>query len=244
MVGIIGAIVNAAVVILGGIIGVIAGKAFTEKISDTIMKGLGLVVMLIGLSGALEGKLILVTIISIALGALIGDILDIDKFFRKLSEAAERKFAKKDSNNGNKGNFAEGMCAGALLFCVGAMAVVGSLQAGLTGDCTTIYTKSLIDFIAAMILASTMGIGVSFSSIPLFIYQGVITLCAGVISPFLSEAVVAEMTCAGSLIIMGLGLNMIGVAKLKVANYLPAIFLPIAICPIYNIIADLLSKLV
>ena len=240
MTGIIGAIVNAAVVILGGIIGVIAGKAFTEKISDTIMKGLGLVVILIGLSGALEDKLILVTIISIALGALIGELLDIDKFFRKLSEAAERKFAKKDNS---KGNFAEGMCAGALLFCVGAMSVVGSLQAGLTGDCTTIYTKSLIDFIAAMILASTMGIGVSFSSIPLIIYQGVITLCAGFISPFLSDAVVAEMTCAGSLIIMGLGLNMIGVAKLKVANYLPAIFLPIAICPIYDIIADFLSKL-
>ncbi len=241
MTGIIGAIVNAVVVILGGIIGVFAGKAFSEKISDTIMKGLGLVVMLIGISGALEGQKILVTIISIALGALIGEAVDIDKFFMRLSETVERKFNK---NCAKKGSFAEGMCAGALLFCVGAMAVVGSLQAGLVGDCTTIYTKSLIDFIAAMILASTLGIGVAFASLPLIVYQGTITLCAGFVAPFLSDAVVAEMTCAGSLIILALGLNMIGAAKMKVANYLPAIFLPILICPVYDIIANFLSSLI
>ncbi len=241
MTGIIGAVVNAAVVVFGGIIGVFAGKAFTDKISDTIMKGLGLVVVLIGISGALEGEKILVTIISIALGALIGEAGDIDKFFHRISEAAERKFSKNETKSGS---FAEGMCAGALLFCVGAMAVVGSLQAGLTGDCTTIYTKSLIDFIAAMILASTLGIGVSFASVPLFLYQGIITLCAGFVSPFLSDAVVAEMTCTGSLIIFALGLNMAGAAKIKVANYLPAIFLPIIICPLYDIIAKLLSSLI
>lgn len=241
MTGIIGAIVNAAVVILGGIIGVFAGKAFSEKISDTIMKGLGLVVVLIGISGALEGEKILVTIISIALGALIGEAIDIDKFFHGLSEKAENRFAKGHTKTGN---FAEGMCAASLLFCVGAMSVVGSLQAGLTGDCSTIFTKSLIDFIAAIILASTLGIGVSFASVPLFVYQGGITLCAGMVAPFLSNAVVAEMTCTGSLIIFALGLNMTGASKIKVANYLPAIFLPILICPVYDIISKFLSTLI
>ncbi len=237
MQGMIGATVNASVVILGGLIGCLIGKFVSEKISDAIMKGLGLAVILIGVSGALEGKRILVTIVSLALGALIGEAVDIDLGTQKLSAFVERKVKRKEGGRG----IGEGMCAGALLFCVGAMAVVGSLDAGLTGDCSTIFAKSLIDFIAAIVMASALGVGISFAALPLFIYQGLITLCASFVAPFLSEAVIAEMNCAGSLIIFGLGLNMIGATKIKVANYLPAIFLPIGLCPLYDLIEKLIA---
>lgn len=235
MTGIAGAIVNAAAVIVAGIIGRTVGQAIPKRIADTIMKGLGLVVIYIGISGALDGEQILVTIISIALGALIGEAIDINLRLENLAERVEKKLS-----HGDGGSVAEGMCAGTLLFCVGAMAVVGSLQAGLTGDCSTIFTKSLIDFIAAIVLASTMGIGVAFAAVPLFIYQGAITVFAGALSPYLSDFAVAEMSCTGSLLIFALGLNMIGAAKVKVANYLPAIFLPMAICPLYEWLSALL----
>ena len=236
MTGIAGAIVNAAAVIVAGIIGRTVGQAIPKRIADTIMKGLGLVVIYIGISGALDGEQILVTIISIALGALIGEAIDINLRLEHLAERveAQRRFAKNDDG------FAAGFVNATLLFCVGAMAVVGSLQAGLTGDCSTIFTKSLIDFIAAIVLASTMGIGVAFAAVPLFIYQGAITVFAGALSPYLSDFAVAEMSCTGSLLIFALGLNMIGAAKVKFANYLPAIFLPIAICPLYEWLSGLL----
>ena len=192
MTGIAGAIVNAAAVIVAGIIGRTVGQAIPKRIADTIMKGLGLVVIYIGISGALDGEQILVTIISIALGALIGEAIDINLRLEHLAERVEKKLS-----HGDGGSVAEGMCAGTLLFCVGAMAVVGSLQAGLTGDCSTIFTKSLIDFIAAIVLASTMGIGVAFAAVPLFIYQGAITVFAGALSPYLSDFAVAEMSCTG-----------------------------------------------
>ncbi len=239
MLGISGALVNAFVVIIGGILGSVVGKALSEKIADTVMKGLGLAVILIGISGALEGKRILVTIISLALGALLGEIIDIDRAFNRLSHFTERKLYKKENGTGR---FAEGMCGGALLFCVGAMSVVGSLEAGLTGDCYTIYTKSLLDLISSTLLASTLGIGVAFAAVPLLVYQGALTVCANFVAPYLSDVVVCEMTSAGSLIILALGLNMIGVGKFKVANYLPAIFLPIAVSPLYDLISELLTK--
>ena len=235
MTGIAGAIVNAASVVVAGVIGCMMGSAIPKRISDTIMKGMGLAVMYIGISGALGGKQILVTIISIALGALIGEAVDIDLRLEHLSGWVEEKLSR-----GKSGSIAQGMCTGTLLFCVGAMAVVGSLQAGLTGDCSTIFTKSLIDFISAIVLSSTLGIGIAFAAVPLFLYQGTITVFAGALSPLLSDFAIAEMSCTGSLLICALGLNMIGATKVKVANYLPAIFLPIAICPLYEWLSALL----
>lgn len=228
--------VNAAAVIIGGGLGCTMGSIIPKKISDSIMKGVGLAVMYIGISGALDGQQVLITIISIAVGALIGEAIDIDRHLSRLSEWVETKL----KGTGGASSVAEGMCTGTLLFCVGAMAVVGSLQAGLTGDCSTIYTKSLLDLISSLVLASTLGIGVAFSALPLFIYQGAITVFASAISPFLSDLVIAEMGCTGSLLICALGLNVIGATKIKVANYLPAIFLPILICPIYEWLAALI----
>ena len=164
---------------------------------------------------------------SIVLGALIGSLLDIDKRLNSLGELAERKLNK---GSGGKTSVAEGFVSASLLFCVGAMSIVGALQSGLSGSHEMLYTKSLLDFVSAIIFASTLGAGVLFSALFVLVYQGSITLLAAWVAPLLSDAAVAEMTCVGSVIIIGLGLNMIGVSKLKVMNFVPAIFLPMLFC--------------
>lgn len=229
----VGTLVNAAAVILGALIGLLLGHALPVKLGDTIMKGLGLCVLYIGISGALKGSNTIVLIISIILGALIGEAADLDGRLRQLGGFIEVRFGSKrrpmpaggtDAPKEEKKSLAQGFVSASLLFCVGAMAIVGSLQSGLTGDNTTIYLKSALDFTAAIIFASQLGAGVILSSGFVLIYQGAIVLLARWIAPFLSDAVIAEMTCAGSVLIIGLAFNMLGITKLKIMNYVPAIF--------------------
>ncbi|WP_346868030.1 MULTISPECIES: DUF554 domain-containing protein [unclassified Clostridium] len=221
----LGTIVNAVAVIIGGAIGILLKRGLPEKISDTVMKGLALSTLYIGISGVLKGKNTIILIISIVLGAIIGEAVDLDDKLNSFGNFIERKFKSKDKNT----SIAEGLVTASLLFCVGAMAVVGSLQSGLTGNNEILFTKSILDFVAAIIFASSLGVGVIFSSIFIFIYQGTLTLLAQFISPYLGEVVVAEMTCVGSLLIIALALNMMKVSKFKVMNYVPAIFLPVII---------------
>ncbi len=219
----LGAIVNCVAVILGSTIGLLLKKGLPERISTAIMQGLALCVMYIGISGALEGQNVLVVILSMAIGTLIGEGLDLDRRLEKLGNRLEKAAGKSD------GSIARGFVAASLLFCVGAMTIVGSLQSGLTGNHETIFAKSLIDGIAAIVLASTMGIGVMLSALFVLVYQGAITLCAGFLAPLLTETIVAEMTCVGSLLIIGLSLNMLKITKLRVMNYVPAVLMPIVI---------------
>jgi len=224
----LGTIVNSLAIIGGCLIGLIVKGRLTEKISSTIMNGLSLCVLYIGISGALKGNDTLQMIICIAIGALVGEIIDIDKRLNNLGDMIERKINSKKKNQSNgKVSISEGFVTSSLLFCVGAMAVVGSLESGLKGNYTTLFAKSILDGVASIIFASSLGIGVMLSSIAVFIYQGSITLLAGGLSTVLTEAVISNMSAVGSLIIVGLGLNMLGVSKIKVANLLPAIFLPI-----------------
>ena len=221
-----GVLVNTIAIIVGAVIGLFIKKGIPERISDTVMKGVGLCVMYIGWSGALECQNTIIMIISIVLGALIGEGIDIDRRFKLFSEKIESKMSK-----GNKKvPFAEGFVSASLLFCVGAMAVVGSIQAGVDGNNETLFAKSLLDFIAAIIFASSMGIGVMFSSVSVFLYQGIIALCATSVGQLLTESIVSEMTAVGSILIFALGLNLIGLSKFKIMNYLPAIFIPIILC--------------
>ena len=222
----LGTIVNALAVIAGAFVGMLLKKGIPERISDVIMKGVALCVLYIGISSALSGTNALITIISIVIGALIGSLLDIDRRLNSLGELAERKLSKGDG----KTSIAEGFVSASLLFCVGSMAIVGSIQSGLTGNHEMIYTKSMLDGISAIIFASTLGVGVFLSAAAVFVYQGIIVLCAQWVQPFLSDYVVAEMTCVGGLLIIALALNMLGVTKLKTANYLPAVFIPIILC--------------
>lgn len=221
-----GAIVNFLSIIAGGIVGLLLKKGIPERISNTIVSGVGLCVLLIGIDGAMEGQNTLIAILSIVIGAIIGELLNIDGAINRLAKLAEDMINKRGGNV----KFANGFVSATLLFAVGAMTIVGSLDSGLTGDNSTLYTKSLLDGISSIIFASSLGVGVLFSSIPILVIQGGITLLAHYIAPLLTDTIIAEMTCVGSLLIIALALNLLNITKLKVANYLPAIFIPIILC--------------
>lgn len=222
----LGTIVNAAAVILGGLIGLLLKKGIPERVSGGIMQGLGLVVIYIGVSGMLEGSNILIATISIVVGGLIGMLLDFDGHFNRFANRLEQRF---DRSGAGSTKIGEAFITATLLYCVGAMAVVGSLNSGLTGNHEVLFTKSILDGVSAIIFASTLGAGVLLSAIPLFLYQGAITLAAQFLAPVLSDAAVAEMTCVGSLLILAIGLNLLKVTKIKVMDFILAIFIPIGL---------------
>lgn len=224
----LGTFINAGAVLVGAMIGLLLHKGFSEKLADALMKGLGLCTLYIGISGSLKGYSTLILILSMVVGTLIGYGLKLDDRVNGLAIFLEGRFQKKMSE---KVSIAEGFVTASLLFCVGAMAIVGSLQAGLTKDYSMLLNKSVLDFVSAIIFASTLGVGVVFSAAFVLIFQGAITLFAQWMSPLLSsDTVINEMTCVGSVLIIGLALNMLGLTKLKIMNYLPAVFLPILFC--------------
>ena len=222
----LGVIVNSVAVIIGTFLGLMLKKGISKKISDAVMIGVGLCVVFIAVGGLVFDSNVeavsVSSIVSIVLGAVIGTVLDIDKALNKLGDkVAEMNKSKKGADV----SVAEGFVNASLLFCVGAMAIMGSISAGLEGDNTTLYIKSILDFTSSIMFASAFGIGVIFSVLPLTLYQGAIALGASFIAPLLSAGATDAITCTGSIILVGLALNLIGIAKIKVANYLPAIFL-------------------
>ncbi len=219
----LGTIVNSLAIVIGSFIGLFLRESINEKVSNTIMNGLALCVIYIGISGALKGDTTIVMIISIVIGAIIGEFIDIDKKLENLGEIIEKRFNKNDGNI----SIAHGFVTATLLFCIGAMAIVGSLESGLNNNHSTLYAKSILDGISSIIFASTLGIGVVLSAIVVFIYQGSITLAAGFLSTFLSDIAINNMTAVGSLLIIGIGLNMLGITKIKVSNLLPAIIIAV-----------------
>lgn len=222
----LGVLVNTGAIIAGSLIGLLFKKGIPQRIMDAVIKGLGLCVIYIGFSGTLKGQNVLILIFSIALGTIVGHLIDLDTRLTRGVEKLESRFRK----DGQTGNFSEGFITASLVFCVGAMAVVGSLRAGMLGDHEMLYTKALLDFVSSIVFAASLGIGVMASALAIFVFQGGIVLLSHVIAPLLSDIVIAEMTCVGSLLIFALGLNLIGVTKFKVMNYLPAVFFPILLC--------------
>lgn len=228
----LGTIVNVAAIILGSLAGTLFKKAISDKMGDVLMRGIGLCILFIAVQGSLAGKNALVLIISMVLGTIVGEGFDLDKRLNILGEKIQAKVSKN-----NTSSVSEGFVTSSLLYCVGAMAIVGSLQSGLSGNHDMLFTKSMLDGMTAIILASQFGgLGILLSAFPVFIYQGAITLLSHWIAPFLSDLVVAEMTCVGFVIIIGIGLNMLKITKLKVMNYVPAIFVcGIMVCIIEKI---------
>ncbi|MEE1053931.1 MAG: DUF554 domain-containing protein [Acutalibacteraceae bacterium] len=223
-----GAFVNFILVVIGGFAGILLKKGIPEKIQQTLMNAMALCVIFIGITGIFEeGINTLIIIVSMALGAVIGQALDLDGAVNRLALKIEDKFKTPDGENGK---IAEGFATATLLFCVGAMTVVGSIDSGISGDNTTLYSKSVIDCISAMVFASTMGIGVVLSSVAVLVIEGALTILASVVEPILTTAVVAHMSVIGSLLIIAIALNMLKVTKIKVMNIIPAIFLPILFC--------------
>lgn len=218
-----GAVVNFFLVILGTLIGLLFKKGIPERIQKALMTGMAFCVLYIGITGLFEdGANILVMIICFALGSVIGELLDLDKQANRLGQAIENRFSK---NKNSK--ITEGFVAATLLFCVGAMTIVGSIDSGISGDNSTLYSKSVIDCVAAAVLTSSMGIGVIFAAFSTLVIEGVLTLLASFIAPVLTDYIIAQISVIGSLLIIVLALNMLGITKLKVMNFVPATLLPL-----------------
>lgn len=226
----IGVIVNVITVILGSSIGLLFKKGIPERVSNAAMIGLGACTLYIGISGSLCGENVLIVIASIVLGVISGTLLNIDGAINKLAKNVETKFKKGDQNV----SIAEGLVTATLLFCVGSMTVTGSIQAGLAGDNSVLITKATLDLVSSMMLASSLGFGVMLASLSVLVIQGGLVLLAGLLAPFMSTGAINEMTCVGSILIIMIGTNLMGITKIKVADFLPAI-----VCApiIYNIVS-------
>lgn len=219
----LGAIANSAAVLVGGAVGLFAGKLLSPRIQKAVTSALALLVMSVAIPGIDDSQKPLVPILSMVLGVLIGELLDLDKAVNRFGDWLQRK-------TGGRGRITEGFVTGTMVFVIGAMSIMGSLSSGLSGDHTILYSKSVLDGVSALIFASTMGVSVLLSSVPLFLWQGGIVLLASLLSPYLAADVVAEINAVGSLLIMAISLNMLGVTKIRVMNLVPAMLLPILLC--------------
>ncbi len=233
MEGLQGTLVNVIAIVTGSAIGLLLHKGIPEKLATALMTAVGFCVLYIGIDGCLDGENTLVAVLSMVLGTLVGHWLNIDGLLQRLGEKAEKRFSGGEPRNGK---IAQGFVSASLLFCVGTMAIVGSLQSGLQGNHEMLYLKSVLDAISSVVFAATLGFGVILSSGAVLVYQGSITLLAQVVAPYLGEAVVAEMNCVGSLLIIGLALNLLKVTDIKIANFVPAVFFPIVLCPLCSLI--------
>ena len=215
----LGVLVNSVAVLIGGLIGLIFKSKISHKVSKPVMVGLGVCVLYIGISGSLQGENILIAISAIVLGIITGTVLNIDDNINKLANKVEQKFKKEDSGE----SLSEGFVTATLLFCIGAMTITGSIQAGLANDNSILITKAILDFVSAIMLAASLGRGVLLSSISLLITQGLLVILSSIIAPYINDTVINEITCVGSLIIILIGTNLMGITKVKVADFLPAI---------------------
>lgn len=221
----LGVFVNVFSVITGSLIGLLLKKGMSEKFSGVMTTAVALAVVYIGIDGMMNGENTLMLVLSMVIGAIIGSLLDLDRRLEQLGKKIEEKF-----RGGGNGKIAEGFVSATLLFCVGAMTIVGALQSGLSGNHETQYTKAILDFISSIVLASALGWGVMLACLSVLIMQGSVVLLAQFAAPYLSDYVIAEMTCAGSVLIFALALNMLGITKIKLMNFLPAMFVPVVLC--------------
>lgn len=226
-----GAIVNAVLVAIGGTIGSLLKQGIPDHIADAIMKGIGLYILILGIEGSLDYNNALVVVVSIALGAGIGSYLDLDQKVNRSIQGLERRFLKDDS-----GQFSKALINAASLMCIGSMTIIGALENGLQGDPTTLITKGVIDGISAVVMASSMGIGVAFAAIPVLILEGGMTLLAVYLAHLLTPELIQDLVASGSLLLVALGLNLIGVTDIKIMNYSLAMIFPLILVPLFQLI--------
>jgi len=245
----LGPVVNALTVVICSLLGCFLIRGIPERFEDLIKKSLGLATIYLGIRGSLENQRPLLLIISLVAGAIIGELIDIDKWMNVLGVWAEKKLyrdkaadsetaaADDDGNSNNnklkgknvKKSFSQGFVTASILFCTGSMAIVGSMQSGLLGNHLMLYTKSILDGIMSIVFGASMGIGVLFSSIPVLVYQGGIALLSVVVKDVLTPDVITEMSAVGNLLVAAIGFNFIFSSEgksIKVANLIPAIFIP------------------
>ena len=228
----LGTITNIILIIVGSAIGLLMKKAIPERLKESLTEALALCTFSIGIMGVItaavsvDGKLLtsnytIIMVICMALGTFAGELIDIEKRLDNLGEKMQKKFSSSDSF------FSQGFVSTSLIFCVGSMAILGSINDGLKADPTILITKGLLDGTVSIVFASTMGLGVMFSAISVGVYQGLITVCASLLAPYLTQEVIAQMSLVGSILIMAIGLNFLYKPKIRLGNMLPAMFLPL-----------------
>ena len=230
-----GTIINVVAIILGGIVGRLFGKILSERYQDTLNKVCGVSVLFIGIAGALEGMLVIednnvvsgkamMIVVCLALGALLGELLNIEDKFEKFGE-----WLKKKTGNAKEKLFVEGFVTASLTVCIGAMAIVGAIEDGIFGDYSILATKAVLDFIIIIVMTGSLGKGCAFSAIPVGILQGSVTVLAKFIKPVMTDAALANLSLIGSILIFCVGLNLVWGKKIRVANLLPAIVLAVVL---------------
>lgn len=230
-----GVIVNTITVLIGSGVGLLLKKGIPERLNKAVMIAIGLSTIAIGVTGIMKGQNQLVMILSLVFGTIVGTLIDIDKRLENLGDRLSRKTKSKENT------FSQGFVTASLLFCVGAMTIVGSMNAGISGDNQMLYTKSVLDLISSCMLAVSLGFGVMCASGFVLVFQGGLVSIAMVLGSFLSDFAVAELICAGSVMIIALGLNLIGVTKIKVANLLPGLIFVPMFCWVFEIVGNFLS---
>jgi uncharacterized membrane protein YqgA involved in biofilm formation len=222
-----GVLVNTLAVIIGSLLGLSLRRGIPEKITRAVMTAIGLCTLYLGISGALAGKNAIIAIVSLVLGAALGTWLDIDGAIRRLGDWVGLKLKRPDEPGKAIG---EGFITASLLFCVGSMTIVGSLNAGLLNDHTMLFAKSVLDFISSIMLSVSLGVGVLLSAAFVLIFQGAIVVLAQFLRPVLNSAAIAEMSCVGGILVLAVGLNLLNITKIKAADLLPAlIFAPLIV---------------
>ncbi len=222
-----GTIINSLTIIVCSLAGLLLKGGIPERCQITIMQAIGLSIVLIGLKEALGCDDLLILILSMVFGALLGEAIRVEDRLESLGKWIEARFASRKNGTGDSGSIARAFVAASLLFCVGSMAIVGSLESGLSGRHDILYAKSILDGVISIIFTSTMGIGVIFSAGAVFVYQGTITMAASLIKPYLIPEVVAQMSAVGGLLITAIGINVMEIKKIRLGNMLPAIFIPL-----------------
>ncbi len=226
----LGTIVNVGAIIAGGFIGLLLKNGMPERFRQGIMHALALSLMVIGLMSAIKTTDAIIVLICLVVGTIIGEAINIDKRLEQFGDKVKNRFSKDGDSK-----FAEGFITGSLVYCVGAMAIVGTLNSVMLGDNSVLYTKAVLDCILALLFTSVYGVSTIFGAITVLVYQGTLLLLAGVIAPFISTTAIIEMSAVGGVLIVGVGISIMEIKHIKVANMLPAIFLP----PVYLLIASL-----
>jgi len=235
MSGLLGPSVNAVAIVVCALVGCFLMRGIPARFEEIFRKAIGLSVILIGIKGALECQRMLLCIMSMVLGSALGELIGIDAFMNRVGQWAERRLGKSSSGDGH--SFAKAFVSTTILFCGGSMATVGSLQSGLLGNHEILFAKSVLDGTASIVFGATMGIGVLFSALPVFIYQAGLAMASILVKDFLTPDIIREMSAVGNLIVAGIGFNFLEIKEIKVANFIPAIFVPV----VYMIIEGLIK---
>lgn len=216
----IGVIINALSIVLGGVVGNVGKTKIPKNLSGFMLQGIGLLCLYIGFTGVMTGKHTMCVALSLLFGGIIGYALDIDENLHRFGLYIESKTKGENS-------FAEGLISSILLFCVGSLTILAPIQSGTTGENTLMYTKSAMDGFVALFYATSAGVGVIFSAVPVFLLEGLLVLVASLLAPYLTDVMIGEINCVGSILLIALGFNFLDMTHIKLMNFIPAVFLPI-----------------